>query len=80
MDAKFNAILSIAIIPQVIDLIVNKEKLDDITALKEFYQSKVYSLLENEETKIWHYSPLTIYTMWKHEKEIGEIIFPEGLI
>ncbi len=77
MDKKFNSILSVALIPQIVALIVDKEGLDDIEALNEFYQSKVYDLLSKEETKIWHYSPMTIYMMWKHEKETNEVVFPE---
>lgn len=77
MDEKFNAILSIAIIPEVISLISKNENIDEIRAINEFYDSKVYSLLSDESTKIWHYSPLTIYHMWKEEKTTGEIIFPE---
>ena len=77
MDEKFNAILSVALIPQTIDLIVKKDGLSELSAMNEFYQSKVYELLSKEETKMWHYSPLTIYTMWSHEKETGEILFPE---
>ncbi len=77
MDEKFNSVLSIALIPQTVDLIAQKEGLDDITAMNEFYQSKLYDLLSKEETKIWHYSPMTVYMMWKHEKETGETVFPE---
>lgn len=77
MDKKFSAILSIALVPQTVALIVEKEGLDDITALNDFYQSQVYELLSKEETKMWHFSPMTIYTMWKHEKETGEVVFPE---
>lgn len=77
MDGKFNSILSIAIIPQTVALIAEKEKIDEMKAMDEFYQSDVYAKLSEEETKIWHYSPLTIYTMWKHEKETGEILYPE---
>lgn len=77
MDEKFNSVLSIALIPQTVALIVEKEGLDDITALNEFYQSKVYDLLSEEETKMWHYSPMTVYMMWKLEKETGEVVFPE---
>lgn len=64
-------------VPQNIALTVEKEGLDDITALNEFYQSQVYELLSKEETKMWHFSPMTIYMMWKHEKETGEVVFPE---
>lgn len=77
MDGKFNSILSIAIIPQTVALIAEKEKIDEMKAMDEFYQSDVYAKLSEEETKMWHYSPLTIYTMWKHEKETGEILYPE---
>ena len=77
MDEKFNAVLSIALIPQTVALIAEKHSLDDITAMNEFYQSKVYDILSEEGTKLWHYSPLTVYMMWKHEKETGEILFPE---
>lgn len=77
MDEKFNSVLSIALIPQVVALIAQKHDLEDIAAMNEFYQSKVYDLLSEEATKMWHYSPMTVYMMWKHEKETGEIVFPE---
>lgn len=77
MDEKFNSILSIALIPQIVNLISVKEHINEITAINEFYQSRVYDLLSIEETKIWHYSPLTIYNMWKSEKDTGQIEFPE---
>lgn len=79
MDEKFNTILSIAVIPQTVDLIIKKEGLDDISAINEFYNSKTYEFLSIEETKMWHFSPMTLYSMWKHEKETGEIVFPEEL-
>lgn len=77
MDEKFCSILSIALIPQIISLIVNKEGLEEMLALNEFYHSTVYDLLSLEETKMWHYSPLTLYMMWKCEKETGKIEYPE---
>ena len=77
MDGKFHSVLSIALIPQTVDLIVKNEGLDDISALGEFYQSATYEALSKEETKMWHFSPLTVYSMWKHEKETGELVFPE---
>lgn len=77
MDEKFNSILSIVLIPQIVTLIGEKERLNDLYAMNAFYQSKVYDLLSKEETKMWHYSPMTIYMMWKHEKETGKVVFPE---
>ena len=72
-DGKFHALLSAVLIPQIVDLIVNKENVDDVTAVSTFYRSETYALLEREETKVWHYSPLTIYNIWKTEKN-GNIL------
>ena len=77
MDEKFNAILSIALVPQTIALIAEKEGVWELAAMNVFYRSKVYDCLSREETKLWHCIPLTIYEMRKHEKETGELLFPE---
>lgn len=50
-DKKFEAILSL-IIPQVINLICENYPLDEIEASREFYESEVYALLEQEDTKV----------------------------
>lgn len=76
-EEKHSALLSVAIVPQVVDIIAREEKLSDISAINAFYDSQTYSLLDKEELKIWHYSPLTIYNIWKREKETGEIELPE---
>ena len=77
MNEQFNTILSIALIPQIIDLIIKNEKIEDTVAIEQFYKSKTYTLLADEQTKVWHYSALTVYEMWKTETETGEIAFPE---
>lgn len=79
MDSKFNAVLSISIIPKIMELIVTRESLDENSALTSFYESKTYELLSDKNTEIWHYSPMTLYQMWKEEKEKGVINFPEEL-
>ena len=74
---KFEAML-VLIVPKVIDLIAQKIRLDEVTATKSFYESKVYSLLEQEDTKLWHLSPLTLFNMYDEERKTGNITFPEG--
>ena len=54
MDEKFNSVLSTALILQTVALIAENQGLDDITALNEFSQSKVYKLLSKKE-RAWHY-------------------------
>lgn len=73
---KFEAVLKL-LIPQVIHLITEKKNIDEVTASRDFYNSKVYELLENEKTKLWHFSPLTLFNMYEDETKIGDVIFPE---
>ena len=73
---KFEAVLML-LVPQVIHLIAEKCSYDEVTASKEFYGSMVYSLLEQEETKLWHLSALTLFNMFDEEKRTGKFTFPE---
>lgn len=73
---KFEALL-VLIVPPVIHLIVEHYPYDEITASKEFYSSKVYSFLEQEDTKLWHLSALTLFSMFDEEKRTGIVTFPE---
>lgn len=74
---KFEAML-VLIVPKIIDLVVQNHAVDEVTASKFFYESKVYSLLEEEATKLWQLSPLTLFNMYDEEKRTGNITFPEG--
>lgn len=74
---KFEAML-ILIVPQIVHLIVENYELNEIEASRAFYESEVYALLEQEDTKLWHFSPLTLYTMYDEECKTGNITFPEG--
>lgn len=74
---KFEAML-VLIVPQVIGLLVENYGVDEVTATIAFYESRVYSLLEQEDTKLWHLSPLTLFNMYDEERKTGNITFPEG--
>ena len=73
---KFESILSL-IVSKVIDLIIENYNVDELTASRKLYASTLYSVLENEETKIWHFSPLTLFNMYDEEVKTGKITFPE---
>lgn len=47
-------------------------------AIERFLQSKVYSFLEREETKVWHYSVTMLAQLFEAERS-GNLIFPEGI-
>lgn len=81
IDEKLSTILRVAIVPQVIEMLVKEFGLSELEATDAFYNSQTYKFLSNEETKMWHFSPLTIFNILKEEKETGKVIFPEeGLL
>lgn len=73
---KFEAML-VLIVPKIIGLVVENHGMDEVSASKKFYESKVYSLLEEEDTKLWHLSPLMLFHMYDEEIKTGNITFPE---
>lgn len=77
MDKKISTLLGTAIIPKIIDLIMENDGESDIRAVEKFYSSKTYEILADAETDVWHLSPLTIYNIWRSEMQTGELIFPE---
>ena len=77
MDKKKFESMLILIVPAVVKLIASNNDLDEIKATDMFYQSKVYEKLEQEDTKLWHFSPLTLYNMYEEEQRTGKLIFPE---
>lgn len=74
--AKFESML-ILIVPDIVKLIVENYPWDEVTASKNFYNSKVYEKLEDEETKLWHLSPLTLFNMFDEEQKTGDFVYPE---
>lgn len=76
-QAKFDALLPL-IVPKVISLIVENDKQNEVTASKLFYESEVYAALEQEKTKLWHLSPMMLFSMYDEERKTGKITFPEG--
>ncbi len=46
-------------------------------ALYKVYNSKVYEVLEREETKLWHHSPMLLLDCLIQEIETGSPEFPD---
>lgn len=70
-----------ALIPYIsadlIKLIADKENISHDDTILRLYSSKLYELLEDEETKVWQYSSNMLYTLLKQEEETGTIVFPD---
>ncbi len=75
---KFSAVMGV-LAAQVVHMIADNYEYDEMTASDEFYLSKVYALLEREETKLWHFSPLTLFNMFDKEKKTGSFELPEEI-
>ncbi len=73
---QFSAMLAI-IVPPILDQITKNSNVDEKTVISRFYQSKLYHELSDETSKLWHYSPMTLYTMYQDELLTGTYDYPE---
>ncbi len=73
---KLSALLAV-LNPSVVQLIMDNRKLSNIEATTLFYNSALYAMLENEASKLWHLSPLTLYELLEEELVTGNINYPE---
>jgi len=51
-------------------------KITERDALDIFYTSKLYNLYEREDTKLWHFSSVTLANLLSQEITEGRIMFP----
>ena len=56
-------------IAKTLEFIIQEEQCSSQEALLKFYASRIYALLEREESKTWWMSPLQLYREYRHEKE-----------
>jgi hypothetical protein len=75
-EDQFSAMLAV-IVPPIIEQIVKNSNVDEADAIYRFYQSRLYQELSDEESKLWHYSPMTLYTMYQDELLTGSYRYPE---
>lgn len=75
-EDQFSSLLAL-ITPPVIDMIVRNSNLDTAVAIALFYQSRLYEELSDESSKLWHYGPMTLYTMYQDEVLTGRYDYPE---
>jgi hypothetical protein len=64
------------IVPPIVDLICQNSNVEEMEAVVRFYQSMLYRELSDEASKLWHYSPLTLYTMYQEELLTGTYDYP----
>lgn len=75
-DNRHSAMLTV-IVPMVVAEIVRAYGIDEKTATERFYASRVYEELSDEKSKLWHYSPKVLFSLYDEEVKTGTITYPE---
>ena len=75
-DDQFSALLA-AVIPSVVALVVSKEGVSEQDAAEAFFESETYARLSDERLKLWHFSPETLYAIFRGERTTGKLTIPE---
>jgi len=73
---KFAAILPV-IIGGLINKIIEEMHISEDEAFDKLYNSELYTVLENEETKIWTYSIPKLIYIFQNEIDTGKLELPE---
>ncbi len=65
------------IISSLVGMIAEKKGISENEAIIRLYESKLYSALEREETKVWHYSTEMLYSLFEGEEKTGSVSYPD---
>jgi hypothetical protein len=79
MNKNISSVIAL-ITPGVLRLLMDNRKLSLEDAAEVLYNSRLYSLLEDEETKVWRFSYPLLYDLLEEELATGEITFPDEQI
>lgn len=55
-----------------VNIISSQRNISGLDALRLFLNSKTHEMLENDDLKMWHFSPLAILDMWEVEMQTGD--------
>jgi len=73
---KFQALLPI-FISALINKIIERQNVSQDEAFSRLYKSNLYILLDDEQTKVWHYSTEKLYHLFEEEMNTGRLELPE---
>ncbi len=76
MNERSYEILLYTVTASVVNKIMELNNWSEDIALERFTNSKLYSYLEKEETKVWQYSALMLAELF-NEEQAGKLILPE---
>jgi len=73
---KFEALLPL-IVASLMQKIIIYKKIPQDEAFFKLYNSALYYFLENEQTKVWHYSAEKLFSLFDEELNTGKLELPE---
>lgn len=73
---QFNAMIPV-ISADIAKMIAQKKNISEKEAIVLLYASKLYAVLEKENTKLWQYSTPMLYSLLEQEWDSGTIRYPD---
>jgi hypothetical protein len=80
MDKKNISSVIAVITPGIIRLLIENRKINIEDASELLYNSQVYKVLEDEDTKVWRLGYPLLYDLLEEELTTGNISFPDEQI
>jgi hypothetical protein len=74
--AKFEALLPL-IVTALLQKIIERKKMSQSEAFSRLYGSRLYFALDDEKTKVWHYSVEKLFQLFDEEMSTGRMELPE---
>jgi hypothetical protein len=75
-ESKLTTVL-ILLVPRILELIMREYHVGEEKAVEMLYSSKLYEVLEEEDTKLWHLNAHALFEMFQEELQTGAITFPD---
>ena len=73
---KFEALLPL-IVAVLLQKIIERKRISQNEAFSALYSSRLYLVLDDEETKVWHYSAEKLFQLFDEEMSTGKLELPE---
>ncbi|MDR3284383.1 MAG: hypothetical protein LBS97_04290 [Treponema sp.] len=73
---QFDALLPL-IVAAVVQKIIDRQQISQDDAIQKLYQSQLYTLLDDESTKVWYYSAEKLYSLFDEELQSGSLKLPD---
>jgi len=74
--AQFEALLPL-IVTALVHKIIERKQMSQDEALSCLYNSELYSILDDEKEKVWHYSVEKLFSLLEDEMTTGKFELPE---